>query len=192
MSENEYEKLLGVVRELYGRVVWTHKTHKKDREIWSGYVSLVRWVNVLLIGITTILASVGTITNSSSNKCLFILTTVFGALSTAFVVYQLSFNPEKMESAHRLAAKSLLRARDSYLLLINKIMNKSTTIEQLEKEVEHIQHEVSLLYDFAPDSSSKAYSKAGIALKKNEELTFSTEEIDLLLPESLRIGDKKE
>ena len=63
-NTHEYEKLLSVVRELYGRVAWTHKTHEKDREIWSNKVCRVRWVNVVLIGITTLLATAGAITNS--------------------------------------------------------------------------------------------------------------------------------
>ena len=64
---NDSQKFLGVVRDLYGRVAWTHKTHEKDREIWSRRVVWMRWVNVVLIGITTILATVGTILDSQSH-----------------------------------------------------------------------------------------------------------------------------
>ena len=183
-NTHDYEKLLGVVRELYGRVAWTHKTHEKEREIWGKKVYQVRWVNVVLIGITTLLATAGSITNS---QYLFIATSLFGAISTAFVVYQLSFNPEKLESEHRRTAKRLLYLRDRYLILIQKVMSGSSSIEQLQEELESIQREVSLIYEYAPDSSTEAYSKAGQALKKKEELTFSPEEIDLLLPENLRL-----
>ena len=183
-NTHEYEKLLSVVRELYGRVAWTHKTHEKDREIWSNKVCRVRWVNVVLIGITTLLATAGAITNSQTT---FIVASVFGAISTAFVVYQLSFNPEKLESEHRRAAKRLLYLRDRYLVLIQKIMSDNAPIKQLQEELESIHREVSLVYEYAPDSSSKAYSEASKALKKEEELTFSQEEIDMLLPEDLRL-----
>jgi hypothetical protein len=144
----------------------------------------VRWVNVVLIGITTLLATAGAITNSQTT---FIVASVFGAISTAFVVYQLSFNPEKLESEHRRAAKRLLYLRDRYLVLIQKIMSDNAPIKQLQEELESIHREASLVYEYAPDSSSKAYSEASKALKKEEELTFSQEEIDMLLPEDLRL-----
>ena len=178
------QKFLGVVRELYGRVAWTHKTHEKDREIWSGRVCLMRWVNVLLIGITSILATVGAISN---NQMVFIITSIFGAVSTAFVVYQLSFNPEKSESEHRMAAKRLLYLRDQYLILIQEAMSNRTPIEQLQNKLESLHRETSIVYEYAPDSSSKAYSAASEALKTKEDLTFSREEIDMLLPEDLRL-----
>lgn len=181
------QKFLSLVRELYGRVAWTHKTHEKDREIWSRRVGLVRWVNVVLIGITSILATAGAIANS---QAVFVVTSIFGALSTAFVVYQLSFNPEKMEAEHRMTAKRLLYLRDQYLILIQEAMSGRTAIEQLQNKLELLHREVSLVYEYAPDSSPKAYSAASEALKTKEELTFSPEEIDMLLPEDLRLTTK--
>ncbi len=185
---NAYKRFLGLARELYGRVAWTHKTHEKDREIWSRRVCLVRWVNVVLIGITSILATAGAIANS---QAVFVVTSIFGALSTAFVVCQLSFNPEKMEAEHRVTAKRLLYLRDQYLILIQEAMSGRTTIEKLQNKLELVHREVSLVYDFAPDSSSKAYSAASEALKIEEELTFSREEIDMLLPEDLHLTAKE-
>jgi len=184
---NDSQKFLGVVRELYGRVAWTHKTHEKDREIWSRRVSMTRWVNVVLIGITSVLATVGAITN---NQAVFVVTSIFGAASTAFVVYQLSFNPEKTESAHRIAAKRLLYLRDQYLVLIQEAMSGRTSLDQLQNKLESLHREASIVYEYAPDSSSKAYTAATEALKTREELTFSSEEIDRLLPENLRLTEK--
>ncbi|MFH1718537.1 MAG: SLATT domain-containing protein [Planctomycetota bacterium] len=180
-------KFLGLVRELYGRVAWTHKTHEKDREIWSGKVCLMRWVNVVLIGITSILATVGAISNS---QMVFVATSIFGAMSTAFVVYQLSFNPEKSEAEHRMVAKRLLYLRDQYLILIQEAMSGRTPIEELQNRLESLHREASIVYEYAPDSSSKAYTAASEALKTKEELTFSREEIDMLLPEDLRLTTK--
>ena len=41
-------------------------------------------------------------------------------------------------------------------------------------------------YRGAPKTINKAYQIASIALQKNEEFTFSDEEIDKFLPDSLR------
>jgi len=184
---NEFQTFLGVVRELYGRLAWTHKTHEKDREIWSSKVCLTRWVNVVLIGITSVLATVGAITN---HQTVLIVTSIFGAVSTAFVVYQLSFNPEKKESEHRMAAKRMLYLRDQYLILIQEAMSEKIPLDQLRSKLESLHRETSIVYEFSPDSSSKAYSAASEALKTKEELTFSAEEIDMLLPECLRLTKK--
>lgn len=184
---NDSQRFLGVVCELYGRVAWTHKTHEKDREIWSRRVCLTRWLNVVLIGITSVLATVGAITN---NQAVFVGTIIFGAVSTAFVVYQLSFNPEKTESEHRMAAKRLLYLRDQYLILIQEAMSERTSLDQLQNKLESLHREASIVYEYSPDSSSKAYSAASEALNTKEELTLSTEEIDMLLPESLRLTKK--
>lgn len=181
---NDSQKFLGLARELYGRVAWTHKTHEKDREIWSRKVCLTRWINVVLIGITSLLATVGAIFN---NQVIFVVASIFGAVSTAFVVYQLSFNPEKTEEGHRMAAKRLLYLRDQYLVLIQEAMSERTSIEQLQNKLESLHREASIVYEYAPDSSSKAYMAASEALKTNEELTFSREEIDKLLPKDLRL-----
>lgn len=184
---NDSQKFLSVIRELYGRVAWTHKTHEKDREIWSRKVCLTRWINVVLIGITSVLATVGAISNS---QAIVVVASIFGAVSTAFVVYQLSFNPEKTEAQHRMAAKRLLYLRDQYLILIQESMSERTSLDQLQKKLESLHREASIVYEYAPDSSSKAYMAASEALKTNEELTFSSEEIDRLLPEDLRLTKK--
>lgn len=181
---NSSQEFLSVVRELYGRVVWTQKTHEKDRERWSRWVAGTRWANVLLVGITSILATVGAICDS---QVIFIITSVFGAVSTGFIVCQLSFNPEKKESEHRIAAKRLLYLRDQYLILIQETMTDSLPLKELQNRLKALQREVSVVYEYAPDSSAQAYTAAGDALKNNEELTFAPEEIDLLLPEGLRL-----
>jgi len=135
----------------------------------------------------SILATVGAISNS---QILFVVTSIFGAVSTAFVVYQLSFNPEKREAEHRMAAKRLLYLRDQYLTLIQEAMSERTSIQQLQNKLESLHREASIVYEYAPDSSSKAYTAASEALKTKEELTFSREEIDMLLPEDLRLTRK--
>ena len=184
---NDSQRFLGVVRELYGRVAWTHKTHEKDRELWSGKVCQTRWINVGLIGITSFLATVGAISNSQT---FFVVASIFGAVSTAFVVYQLSFNPERAEAEHRMTAKRLLYLRDQYLILIQEAMSERTPLGQLQNKLESLHRETSIVYEYAPDLSSKAYKVASEALKTKAELTFSCEEIDMLLPESLRLTKK--
>ena len=115
-SNSNREIMLGVARELYGRVAWTHKTHEKEREIWSKKVHSEKWWNIFLVALTTILATLGAVFDDRS---LFIFTSVTGAISTGLLIYQLSFNTCKIESDQRSTAKKLLVIRDKYLILIS-------------------------------------------------------------------------
>ncbi len=183
-SDDDPRKLLALARDFFGRLVYTHKTHEKYREIWTRRVRITRWINVVLIGVTSISAAGGAM---YSSQTIFVFTAVIGALAATFVVYQLSFNPEKLESEHRMAAKRLLRLRDQYLLLIEKLMAKEEPIERLRNKLDQLHRETSLVYEYAPDTSARAYKSARLALKLNQEMTFSPDEVDMLLPEDLRL-----
>jgi len=50
--------------------------------------------------------------------------------------------------------------------------------------------ELQEIYLEAPDASSKAYSMAQAALKIKEEMSFTDDEMDQLLPKPLRKGGK--
>lgn len=178
-------KALGVAREMYGRVAYTHKTHEKDREICSRKARREKWTNVVIVGLTTIAAVAGAVFN---DRCMFVVTSVLGAFGTAFVVYQLSFNACKMESDHRNAAKKLLSLRERYLMLIMKMMIDKSSLAELYSDLHALQVETSIVYENAPDTSAEAYAMAGSGLSECEELTFSEEEIDRLLPNSLRLA----
>ena len=55
-----------------------------------------------------------------------------------------------------------------------------------------LQEELSAIYQNAPRTLDEAYKLAQKALKVDEEMTFSRDEINNLLPEALRIqGEKK-
>lgn len=179
-------KILGVAREFYGRVAYTHKTHEKDRELWSCKVRREKWTNVITVGLTTISAVFGAV---FSNRWLFVVTSILGAFGTAFVIYQLSFNACKTESDHRITAKKLQDLRDRYLMLIMKAMASEASLSELQSGLQTLQTQTSIVYENAPDTSAEAYSMAGIGLKDGEELTFTDQEIDRLLPADLRLTE---
>ena len=51
---------------------------------------------------------------------------------------------------------------------------------------DELQKKLGNIYKGCPRTNSKAYEAAQKALKENEELTFSDEEIDKLLPTRIR------
>jgi len=186
--EAERNRLISTIRQIYGGVVWTHKTHEKDREIYSRNEWIAKWINVVLITSTTVSLVVSIFVEE--NIAIF-LSTLLGAVSTAFAVYRLSFSPEKDAQLHREAAKALLSERDRLVFLIEKVNSSNADLDQIRKELERIRNKVGNIYHIAPDTSSKAYQKATQALNSDEELTFSIKEIDNLLPQELRIDSSE-
>jgi hypothetical protein len=184
---NDKDRLLSVVREIYGRVVWTHKTHEKERELSTRKAKRDKWVNVILMALTTtgVLASIpsGTIWTS-------VIAAIFAFISTGFAIYQISFSPEIEILQQRQTAKDLLIERDNLLLLIERFMASDADIEKMRQEIQRTVDKLGQIYAAAPDTSSQSYKMATSGLKMNEELTFSPKEIDVLLPEELRLEGK--
>jgi hypothetical protein len=52
----DLSSILACARELYGRAVYSHKTHEVDRELWSGVVFKMNVANICLAAATVIFA----------------------------------------------------------------------------------------------------------------------------------------
>lgn len=179
---HELTAILATAREPYGRVVYTHKTHEKEREIWSGKVCWMNRVNIILTGITTVLA---VISASLQPTWALVSTALSAAAAVCFAIWQSSFDPSGKEARHRVAAKELLWLREQLLLLITNGHNATATAEDLQRRLEMITQELTTAYKFVPDTSPEAYAMAEKALKSGH-FTFSDEEIDAFLPTELR------
>jgi hypothetical protein len=133
-EETERGKLLSVAREFYARVVYTQKTHENNREIWTRRASIAKTINVALAGLTTILAVISGV--QSSSEFLLVTTATVAGLNTAFVIFQLSFDPSGKSDEHKRAAKELLIVRDRYLLLIERIPNHTGPLDEVRGRLE--------------------------------------------------------
>lgn len=176
---------LQAIRESFGRVVYSHKTHEKDCEMANRRARATKWVNLIL----TTLTSCSLVTDIfSQSPSLPYISATLAALTLAFVIFQLSFNPEEVAEKHRQAAKELWYIREKYLCLLVDIKNGSLSDETVIKRRDALIDELKLIYNFAPPTSSAAYKTAQKALKISEELTFTNKEIDQFLPEALWIN----
>jgi hypothetical protein len=91
-----------------------------------------------------------------------------------------------MAQKHADAAASIWNIRESYLSLITDIRSSSLNSSEVRKQRDKLQSDLHKLYKGSPRTISKAYNEASKALKEMEEMTFSTQEIDKFLPQSLR------
>jgi hypothetical protein len=178
------DPLVQVIRESFGKVVYSHKTHEKAREIASRKTVRVKWFNIILTSLT----SGSFLSNVIVNKTwLTVVSSALAALTIAYMVYQINFNPERDAERHRQTANELWYIRERYIALLADLRDGMSASAAAARRDE-LNEDLKLIYKFAPDTDPKAYRQAQAALKLSEELTFSNEEINHFLPESLHIG----
>ena len=154
--------ILATTRELYGRVVYSHKVHEKEREIWSGKVCWMNRTNIILTGLTTCLA---VLSASIPQTAALIATALSVAATVCFTVWQSNFDPAGKEAQHRVAGKELLWMREQLLLLITDSHISTFPQDQLQSRLDRITRELTAVYKFAPNTSPEAYAAADKMIK---------------------------
>jgi hypothetical protein len=173
--------LNAAIREAFGRIVYSHKTHEKAREIESHRVTLVKWTNIVLTTLTSA-SLLGTIITNA--HALLYLSSGLSALVLAFVIFQFSFDPAGAADKHRIAANELWYLREQYCNLLTDIRCGAAEDEIVSRR-DKLTDQLKAVYAHAPDTSSRAYRKAQEALKVKEDMTFSAAEINQFLPKEL-------
>lgn len=185
-SQPDREILLAQIRESYGRVVYTHKTHEKQADL---YFQKHRCQQRFFVGLTAL--SSGTFLVALLGL---VVDEVWASLVTSFVALLISgvnlsvktFQYGEETQKHRDAAAQVWNLRESYLSLITDLRAGTKTLDEARARRDQLQQQALEVYSAAPRTTSDAYGLAQKALKDNEELTFSESELDLLLPVKLR------
>jgi len=173
---------LQIIRESFGRVVYSHKTYEKEFEMQESYTRRLKIANLVILSF----GSTGLFSSMISNsQCLLILGSIFTFLALALAIFQMSFNPEEKAFKYKQTAHQLWQVREKYTCLIADIMNEKISEEHIVNRRDQLLCDLDLIYKNALPTSSKAYDKASVALKKNEEYTFSDDEINKFLPKDL-------
>lgn len=179
--------LEGQLRECYGRVVYSHKTHEKAADILLSLLSRIKLYQIILSALTTggfIAAFLGAGRTGA-------LIGVF--VSTVLLVlnaYTKDYDLGELSQKHRQAGADLWIIREKYLSLLTDLRMGEKPIETLQKERDELLNALHPVYSGAPSTSYQAYKKAQHALKQLEDMTFSDKEIDAFLPKELRRSQK--
>jgi len=176
---------LSVIRETFGKAVYTHKTYEKAADICFQKSKLIKTINVILLTITTG-SALGSI--FSGEKLIFV-TSIFASLSLFFVIYQFNFNFEGLAVEYKDIAKKLWLIREEYQNFIADINNERYSTDEIAKRRDFLLRELSKILEGAPSTDEKAYQKARKSLKFEEEMTFNNQEIDNFLPSELHMKD---
>ena len=183
--------LLAQVRESFGRVVYSHKTHEKQADICFRRHRLQQAALVALTAVSTgtfLAAMVGALGKPVLTS---LVTSFIALLVTALSLSAKTFKFSEESDSHRDIASRLWDLRESYLSLIADLMSGDVSDAQARGRRDELQEATRDAYAEAPRTSDKAFSRAQKGLKDNEEMTFTSREIDLFLPEALRLDESE-
>lgn len=183
MTTDHINALEGQLRECYGRVVYSHKTHEKCADILlerQGHIKLAQIIISAIVtgGIVSTLFDVG--------KAGVVISAVLSTGLLALNAYTKDYDLGEIAQKHRQAGAELWIVREKYLSLLTDIRTGDVSLESIRARRDALLDELHAVYVGAPSTNFKAYSRAQESLKKLEDMTFSDEEIDAFLPKELK------
>lgn len=171
------------IRECFGRVIYTHKTHSKMADRAAGRL---KWLKLIQIGLSSLTAS-GAVSIIFSDQFGLKLATAGISLATVgLTAYMKGFDPGAVAQKHRDTAADIWPIRESYLSLLTDLRSGNEPAAAIRERRDELQASLAAIYRGAPHTDGRAYSDAQKALQQNEEYTFSDSEIDAFLPAALR------
>ena len=185
---------LSVIRQSFGNVVYTHKTHEISAETESRKSLKIKYANISLVALVLVFIIIQI---SKPNN---ILWSYIGAALTisevTFLIIQLSFSFTDKAIQHKKTALSLLNMREKYIGLMADIINDNIEIKEIVKQRNDLQNKLEIIYNYAPQTTNVAFKESQLRLNPKgivdgEDFTFTDEEIDRFLPEKLRISNDK-
>jgi hypothetical protein len=181
-SDSQVKIIESQVRELYGRVVWSHKTQEKCADIILKRHTILKISQITLSALTTtgiLIAIFG------DNKVIGIISAILSAILFGLNTYTKDYDLGEIAQKHSNAASDLWDIRESYLSLLTDIKLRNLPLENIIDKRNFLQEQLHNTYKGAPRTINAAYKQATKGLKENEELTFSKQEINNLLPREL-------
>ena len=170
------------LREMYGRVAYTHKTHEKMADGCIRRYKRLKNAEIALSSLATGSLMLSILGDSKPG-------TITGAiLSTVLLAITLYFKEEcltEKAQKHAAIASELWGLREQLLSLLID-MKDGLPSEEIRHQRDVINKVLVEIYKGSPRTDQRAYAAAQRALKTSEDLFFSDAELDLMLPSTLR------
>lgn len=173
--------LYNQIEEAYAKVVYTYTTQVIHAErLYKRYKAL-KWGQLILSAVST----GGFIGTLITNQML--LTWIGGMCSTILLVLTAYFKDSDLSAVHKQhleTANQLWLHKELYLSLLTDFPTLSRA--EIVSKRDELQSRVAQVYDAAPLTDEKSYSLAKKKIKENESQFFSRQELNQMLPETLR------
>lgn len=180
---SDADVLEGQLRECYGRVVYSHKTHEKCADILLTRLSRIKLWQIILSALTAG-GFISTFLGSGDIGAALGITVSTALL--ALNAYTKNYDLGELAQKHKQAANEIWLIRESYLSLLTDLTLNSKSIEDIQAVRDALLADLHGVYAGSPSTTYQAYSKAQDALQTKEDMTFSDEEIDAFLPNELK------
>lgn len=178
--------LEGQLRECYGRVVYSHKTHEKCADILLARHSFIKVSQLVLSALTT-----AGFVSTFFPKTSAVGTAVGFIVATALLIlnaYTKDYDLGELAQKHKQAASDIWLLRERYLSLLTDLAAEARPLDALRSERDALVTALHTVYAGSPSTTYAAYRKAQEALQRHEDMTFSDAEIDAFLPGELKRG----
>lgn len=156
-TDSQIKIIESQIRELYGRVVWTHKTQEKCADILYKRHTYLKIIQIALSAMTTtgILVAV-----FGENKIIGILSAILSAILFGINAYTKDYDLGEISQKHSNSASELWNIRESYLSLLTDLKTNRLTLDEIIEKRESLQEELNNTYKGAPRTINAAYKKA--------------------------------
>ncbi|WOA32660.1 SLATT domain-containing protein [Alloalcanivorax xenomutans] len=179
----EVQLLEAQIRECYGRVTYSHKTHEKCADML-----LRRNGRIKIIQISLSAAITGGVISTfvDSGHWAAGISVAMSTILLALNSYTKDYDLGEIAQKHRYAGSELWIIREKYLSLLTDLHVGDLSVAEIRRRRDEIMDDLHSAYEGAPSTNFKAYRKAQRALKNMEDMTFSDDEIDVFLPDELK------
>ncbi|CAK7020214.1 SLATT domain-containing protein [Saezia sanguinis] len=188
MTDND-KILEGQLRECFGRVVYSHKTHEKCADILLKHHKCIKFWQIILSALLTG-GLVATFFDFSSlaeyKKCGTFVAAVLSTVLLALNSYTKDYDLGEIAQKHRQAGAELWIIREKYLSLLTDLRLNVESLDKIRTQRNQLAEDLYAVYTGAPSTNYKSYVEAQKALKELEDMTFSDDEIDAFLPKELK------
>ena len=179
---NPSTALEGQLREMYGRAAYTHKTHQKMADGYVTKYKRIKLIEIVLSAATTTSLLVALFGKSEAATA---VGAVLSAILAGCALYFTEASLGEQAQLHTEVGAKLWGAREALLSLLVDLQD-GRPVEEVRQQRDRLNAELEDIYKAAPRTNSKAYSDAQEALKNAEELFFTDEELNKMLPKQLR------
>lgn len=180
MDVNNFE----ILKRSLGNVIYSQKTQEMAVVRKIGYSKWIKIGNISLVAFI-LLALFLQIFNPNEKMFLYVGTGLT-VLEVLFLIFQLSFNPEREIGEHKKTANKLWLMREKYLNILTDIKNETYVSKAISEKRDVLTLELNQIHKNAPQTNNKDYKKANIKLNGNEKPRADDAEMNNFLPENLR------
>lgn len=181
----EQTRLLDLVKKSYMQVVWTHKIHENQADIYERDFGKFEVIRIIVLSLTV----AGVISLLILDEYWVKVALAICSVVSCFIEFWYkSFKLPDVIEVHKHVANMMVDIRDRYQILIWKFVDNKATESELLQEYESLKKETQKCNELAPRTTEKAVMKAEKALKERKDEFVSKEELELCLPKSLANG----